>query len=198
MRAALAERGIHAKLAVSNDADVVAAGIAATHGKLDQLVRVWTLGNGIGFGRYPVARRRLGGRPHRGDARPEREVLRLRRAWAPGRHHGPSRDAAALSRHGAGRGFRSGEDGRRSALRRVRDPVASRAGRGDGVQHPHERSGQVLHHAARMRGSSTSEFLNRCVQEMVKMSPLQGYVFEIVPRSDEIAVVGAVVNALRG
>ncbi len=40
-------------------------------------------------------------------------------------------------------------------------------------------------------------FLNRCVQEMVKMSPLQGYVFEIVERSDEIAVVGAVVNALR-
>ena len=41
-------------MAVSNDADVVAAGIAATHGQLDQLVRVWTLGNGIGFGSYPV------------------------------------------------------------------------------------------------------------------------------------------------
>jgi len=40
-------------------------------------------------------------------------------------------------------------------------------------------------------------FLNRCVQDMVKMSPLQGYVFEIVPRSDEIAMVGAVVNAIR-
>jgi len=40
-------------------------------------------------------------------------------------------------------------------------------------------------------------FLNRCVQDMVKMSPLQGYVFEIVQRSDETAVVGAVVNALR-
>ena len=40
-------------------------------------------------------------------------------------------------------------------------------------------------------------FLNRCVQEMVKMSPLQGYVFEVVPKSDEIAVLGAVVNARR-
>jgi hypothetical protein len=40
-------------------------------------------------------------------------------------------------------------------------------------------------------------FLNRCVQEMVKLSPLQNYVFEVVPRSDEIAVIGAVVNALR-
>jgi hypothetical protein len=39
--------------------------------------------------------------------------------------------------------------------------------------------------------------LNRCVQEMVKMSPLQGYVFEVVEKSDEVAVVGAVVNALR-
>jgi len=29
------------------------------------------------------------------------------------------------------------------------------------------------------------------------MGPLQGYVFEIVPRSDEIAVIGAVVNARR-
>src|ERR1700683_3519501 len=55
MRDALAVRGIQAKLAVSNDADVVASGIAARHGKLDQLVRVWTLGNGIGYGRYPAA-----------------------------------------------------------------------------------------------------------------------------------------------
>lgn len=29
----------------------------------------------------------------------------------------------------------------------------------------------------------------------MKMSPLQGYIFEIVPNSDEVAVVGAVVNA---
>lgn len=40
-------------------------------------------------------------------------------------------------------------------------------------------------------------FLNRCVQEMVKLSPLQGFVFEIVPRSDEIAVIGAAVNAMQ-
>ena len=48
-------------------------------GKLDKLIRVWTLGNGIGFGRYPWSRGRLGGRPHRGDARSERKFLRLRR-----------------------------------------------------------------------------------------------------------------------
>ena len=38
---------------VFNDADATAAGIAATRGKLNKLIRVWTLGNGIGFGRYP-------------------------------------------------------------------------------------------------------------------------------------------------
>jgi hypothetical protein len=32
---------------------------------------------------------------------------------------------------------------------------------------------------------------------MVKMSPLQGYVFEVVPGGDEMAVIGAAVNALR-
>ena len=35
------------------------------------------------------------------------------------------------------------------------------------------------------------------LHEMVKMSPLQGYVFEVVPGGDEIAVIGAAVNALR-
>src|ERR1700745_2511494 len=43
---------------VFNDADAMAAGIAATHGKLHQLTRVWTLGNGIGF--RPVSRERRG------------------------------------------------------------------------------------------------------------------------------------------
>ena len=36
------ERGIDARLSVSNDADAVAAGIAATRGQMDKLVRVWT------------------------------------------------------------------------------------------------------------------------------------------------------------
>ena len=40
-------------MSVFNDADVMAAGIAATHGHLDRLIRVWTLGTGIGYGRYP-------------------------------------------------------------------------------------------------------------------------------------------------
>jgi hypothetical protein len=30
---------------------------------------------------------------------------------------------------------------------------------------------------------------------MVKLSPLQGYVFEVVPANDELGVIGAAVNA---
>src|SRR5437773_1680029 len=37
--------------------------------------------------------------------------------------------------------------------------------------------------------------LNMYVQEMVKMSPLQGSLFELVSLSDEIGVIGAAVNA---
>jgi glucokinase len=38
---------------IFNDADVMAAGVAAVRGHLDRLIRVWTLGTGIGYGRYP-------------------------------------------------------------------------------------------------------------------------------------------------
>ena len=53
VKSALAAKGVHLPIAVFNDADVVAAGIAASRGQLDRLIRVWTLGNGIGFGHYP-------------------------------------------------------------------------------------------------------------------------------------------------
>ncbi len=47
--------GILAAVTVLNDADGVAAGMAAAQGKLDSMIRVWTLGIGIGFGLYPFA-----------------------------------------------------------------------------------------------------------------------------------------------
>jgi glucokinase len=53
--AALAHHNFHIPVKVMNDADSVAAGLAANHGKLDHVIRVWTLGTGIGFGRYPLA-----------------------------------------------------------------------------------------------------------------------------------------------
>jgi len=39
--------------------------------------------------------------------------------------------------------------------------------------------------------------LDRLVHEMVKMSPLQGSRFEVMPTSDEMGVLGAAVNAER-
>ena len=50
---ALSARGITAPVHVANDADAIAAGVAATRGQLNKLTRVWTLGNGIGYGRWP-------------------------------------------------------------------------------------------------------------------------------------------------
>ncbi len=49
----LANRGITAPVHAANDADAIAAGVAATLGQLDRLTRVWTIGNGIGYGRWP-------------------------------------------------------------------------------------------------------------------------------------------------
>jgi predicted NBD/HSP70 family sugar kinase len=39
--------------------------------------------------------------------------------------------------------------------------------------------------------------LDRYVHEMVKMSPLQGSRFEVVPTSDEVGIIGAALNAER-
>jgi glucokinase len=49
----LAARGIMAPVHVANAADAIAAGVAATRGQLNKLTRVWTIGNGIGYGRWP-------------------------------------------------------------------------------------------------------------------------------------------------
>ena len=40
------------------------------------------------------------------------------------------------------------------------------------------------------------ELLSRYVYEMVKMSPLQGSVFEVTPVDESLAIIGAAVNAL--
>ncbi|MEP7338882.1 MAG: ROK family protein, partial [Acidobacteriota bacterium] len=51
----LAQLGVTAPVRIFNDADALAAGVAAAKGHLDKLIRVWWLGNGTGFGRYPQA-----------------------------------------------------------------------------------------------------------------------------------------------
>lgn len=51
----LRSHGLEVPVTVMNDADAMAAGLASAHGKLDSMIRVWTLGVGIGYGRYPFS-----------------------------------------------------------------------------------------------------------------------------------------------
>lgn len=51
----LTARGFKAPVTIVNDADAMAAGLASQHGRLEQQVRVWTIGTGIGYGCYPFA-----------------------------------------------------------------------------------------------------------------------------------------------
>ena len=51
--AELRERGFDFPVGLCNDADAAAAGVAAARKEFNRLVRVWTIGNGIGFGRFP-------------------------------------------------------------------------------------------------------------------------------------------------
>jgi predicted NBD/HSP70 family sugar kinase len=179
---------------ISNDADALAAGIASTHGHLDKLIRVWTLGRGIGFGTYPV----------------------IPGVWEGG-HMVVSLDPKEHFCGCGGIGHIEGIMGTRAMRKRFLDmepdEVFSSAKAGD------ERCAKFarLWHRALAAGTATSvhisgpgrffitgpnaryldvELLSRYVYEMVKMSPLQGSVFEVTPVDDRIAIIGAAVNAL--
>jgi glucokinase len=185
----------YTRVLVVNDADAMAAGIAATHGKLESLVRVWTVGNGIGYGRYPQAEG----------------------VWEGG-HMVVSLDPKEKYCGCGGVGHLEGIMGhvamRRRFLDMEPDEVFAEAKAGD----PRCVAFVKLWHRALAAGTATSihldgpgkfyltghnarfidvERLNLDLQEMVRMSSLQGSMFEIVPTSDEIAVVGAAVSADR-
>jgi glucokinase len=198
MREALEANGLPTRLTVSNDADAVAAGLAATQEMLDKLIRVWTLGAGIGFGHYPAE----GG------------------VWEGG-HMVVSLDPNENFCACGGRGHLEGILGHRAMRLRFldREPEEIFAAAKSGPNsNPDPRCVEfaLLWHRALAAATATSihlegpgkfyitgmnarfvnlGFLNRCVQEMVKLSPLQGYVFEVVPANDELGVVGAAINA---
>ena len=181
---------------VFNDADVMAAGIAATQGKLHQLTRVWTLGSGIGFGRYPSSEG----------------------AWEGG-HSVVTLDPKEAFCGCGGRGHLEGILGRRAMRMRFLDlepeEVFENARAGDArctefVQLCHRALAAATANSIHMEGPGTffitgpeSKFidtamLDRFVHEMVKMSPLQGSRFEVIPTmSDELGIIGAAVNAER-
>lgn len=183
------------RVVVSNDADVMAAGIAATRGQLDRLIRVWTLGNGIGFGRYPS----------------------LEGVWEGG-HTVVTLDARETYCGCGGVGHLEGIMGHRAMRLRFLDlepdEVFEEAKAGDSRCVDFVK----LWHRALAAGTASSVHLDgpgkfyltgpnaRFVDlsllmvymaGMVKMSPLQGYAFEVVPGGEDIAIIGAAVNARR-
>lgn len=193
LAAALRERGFDGCIVVRNDADVMAAGIAATRGQLDRLIRVWTLGNGIGFGHYPGN----GG------------------VWEGG-HTVISMDPKETYCGCGGVGHLEGIMGHRAMrmrfLDREPDEVFAGAKAGDAKCVEFLK----LWHRALAAGTASSihmdgpgkffitgsaaryvdlGLLHVYMQEMVKMSPLQGYVFEVIPGGEELGIIGAAVVA---
>jgi glucokinase len=178
-----------------NDADVMAAGIASTQGRLGKLTRVWTLGNGIGFGRYPSSEG----------------------VWEGG-HSVVTLDPKEKFCGCGGRGHLEGILGRRSMRLRFMDlepeEVLENARAGDArcsefVTLCHRALAAATATSIHMEGPGAFFItgpdvkfidigqLDRYLHEMVKMSPLQGSRFEVIPTSDEIGIIGAAVNAER-
>jgi glucokinase len=192
---ALREAGLDVPVFLYNDADIVATGLAATRGQLDRLIRVWTLSNGIGFGLYPS----------------------VEGVWEGG-HTVVSLDPNEKYCGCGGRGHLEGIMGHRAMRLRFLDMEPDEIF--EAAQHGNQRCAEFvrLWHRALAAATASSihmagpgkffisghnakhldiALVNQYLHEMVKMSPLQGYVFEIVPGGDEIAVIGAAVNAER-
>jgi glucokinase len=180
-------------VSIFNDADIVAAGLAAKRGQLDRLIRVWTLGNGIGYGRYPW----------------------LEGVWEGG-HTVVSLDPKEQFCGCGGRGHLEGIMGERSMRLRFMDlepdEVFELAAQGEQrcvefVKFWHRALAAATATSIHMDGAGkffitglNSRFLNvglvnEYLHEMVKLSPLQGYSLEVVPGGEEIALLGAAVNA---
>src|SRR3989440_2639917 len=195
LSSALSGKAAGVPVRIFNDADVMAAGIAATQGKLNQLTRVWTLGNGVGFGRYPSS-----------------EGI-----WEGG-HSVVTLDPKENFCGCGGRGHLEGILGRRSMRMRFLDlepeGVVENARAGDA------RCAEVVMLCHRALAAATATnihmegpgmvfvtgpdvkfidigLLDRLLHEMFKMSHLQGSRFEVVPTSDEMGIIGAAVNAER-
>jgi glucokinase len=191
----LAGRGIGTPVYVSNDADAIAAGVAAAHGRLNKLTRVWTIGNGIGYGRWPYAEG----------------------VWEGG-HITVTLDPKERYCGCGGVGHLEGIMGYRAMRLRFLDmepeEVFANAKKGDArcrefVDLWHRAlaaaTASFIHIAGPGRFYFTGHnvgfldlpLLRGHLELMVKMSPLQSFSLEILPPDDETALLGAGVSALR-
>ena len=195
LTAALKERGIAAPVHIANDADAIAAGVAATRGRLDKLTRVWSIGNGIGYGRWPHAEG----------------------VWEGG-HITVTLDPKERYCGCGGIGHLEGIMGYRAMRMRFLDlepeEVFANAKNGD------VRCRQFVDLWHRALAAATASFIHLAgpgrfyftgkhvgflelpllrthLETMVRMSPLQSFSLEILPPDDETALIGAGVSALR-
>ena len=189
----LKAQGIQAPVHLLNDADAVAAGLAATGGHLDRLIRVFTIGNGIGYGRWPYA-----------DG-----------VWEAG-HTVVSLDPKERYCGCGGVGHLEGITGNRAMRLRFLDlepeEVFANARQGDARC----REFVDLWHRALAAGTASMihlggpgkfyftglnvaflelPVLRGYLEAMVKMSPLQSYSIEIIQDDQETRIIGAAVSA---
>ena len=178
---------------ILNDADAMAAGMAASRGLLDRLIRLWFLGTGIGFGRYPLS-----------DG-----------IWEAG-HSIVTLDPKENFCGCGGKGHVEGIMGQRAMRLRFMDLEPEEV-------FEQAKSGEArcvefvkLWHRALAAGTATSihmsgpgkffitgvnakfvnlSLLNEYLHEMVKLSPIQSYTVEIVPGGEAFALIGAAVTA---
>lgn len=189
----LAAAGVDAPVHVFNDADVMAAGIAAARGHLDKVVRIWFLGRGIGYGRYP----QIG-------------------SVGEGGHTIVSLDPKENFCQCGGIGHLEGIMGQGAMRRRFLDmepeEVFEYARTGDArcaafVELWHRALAAAMATSIHLVGPGKffisgpnaqfvqTEMLKLYLHDMVKMSPLQGSSIEVISTSDEVAIVGAAVSA---
>ena len=189
VRNALAARGLDYSVSALNDADAVAAGVAATRGQLDRLVRVWTIGNGIGFGRFPYTE---------GPWEGGHTVVTL----------DPKEKYCACG----GKGHLEGITGHRAMRLRFLDlepdEIFAQARKGDRrcadfVELWHQALAAATASQIHLEGPGRFYFTGRDIQrldlprlkehlyQMVKMSPLQSYTVEVLPEDPTLALIGA-------
>jgi len=193
MRQTLGKSGISAPVTVLNDADAIAAGVAAKHDRLDSFIRIWALGYGIGFGRYPFTAG----------------------IWEGG-HAVVTLEAGETFCGCGGRGHLEGIMGYRAMRLRFLDmepeEVFANAKTGDKrcnefVRLWHRSLAAATSNSIHMEGPGRFYYtgtnihfldlklLQQYLQQMVKMSPLQSYSLEIVPMSDDLVVSGVAIAA---
>lgn len=189
--ALLKEHGYDLPVTAINDADAVAAGLAHQQGRLDSMIRVWTIGTGIGFGRYPLS-------DYVGE----------------GGHTVVTLDDRETYCGCGGRGHMEGIMGHRAMrlrfLDREPEDVFEAADAGDQrcIEFKklwHKALAAATASSIHMSGAGKFyltgynvrfvelPLLNHFIQQMVRMSPLQAFSVEIRPDVPETVVVGAAV-----